>query len=120
MLSVGDRHRCWNLLRHRSHPSRLVTRLTFTAAGAPDSAAVAALAQQVAACDFQWVGLGLGAQDVVYLLWSSAQPELVREQEAALLNWYQEALNSELQSRGLLGAPPASVLLEQYEVQLSL
>jgi hypothetical protein len=83
----------------------------------PDSASVAALAQQVAACDFQWVGLGLGVQDVAYLLWTSVQPELVQEQEAKLLDWYRGALDSELRLLGLPGAPPAGVLLEQYEVQ---
>jgi hypothetical protein len=89
----------------------------WPAAGTPHSPALAtALAQQVAACDFQWAGWGLGIQDVVYLLWSSVQPEVVQAQEELLLEWYRGALDVELRSRGFSGAPPANMLQAHYQV----
>ena len=39
----------------------------------------------VAACDYQWAGPGLGAVDVMYLLWTSVEPDVVREHEESLL-----------------------------------
>lgn len=39
----------------------------------------------VSACDFQWCGGGLGVTDVMYLLWTSVQPQVVFDQEEELL-----------------------------------
>jgi len=39
----------------------------------------------VSACDFQWCGGGLGVTDVMYLLWTSVQPQVVVDQEEELL-----------------------------------
>jgi hypothetical protein len=89
----------------------------WPAAGTLHSPAlVTALAQQVAACDFQWAGWGLGIQDVVYLLWTSVQPEVLQAQEELLLEWYRGALDVELRSRGFSGAPPANMLQAHYQV----
>ena len=39
----------------------------------------------VSACDFQWCGGGLGVTDVMYLLWTSVQTQIVFDQEEELL-----------------------------------
>ncbi len=41
----------------------------------------------VSACDFQWCGGGLAVRDVVYLLYTSVQPEVVWQQEESLLRY---------------------------------
>ena len=42
---------------------------------------------QVGVCDWQWAGAGLGAVDVMYLLWTSVEPGIVCEHEAELLRY---------------------------------
>ena len=39
----------------------------------------------VSVCDFQWCGGGLGVTDVMYLLWTSVQPQVNYEHEEELL-----------------------------------
>ena len=42
-------------------------------------------AASVSACDFQWCGGGLGVTDVMYLLWTSVQPQVIHDREEQLL-----------------------------------
>lgn len=41
----------------------------------------------VGVCDWQWAGGGFGALDVMYLLWTSVEPNVVHEHEAELLRY---------------------------------
>ena len=73
----------------------------------------------VAVCDFQWFGPGLGVQDVMYLIWTSVDPDVVRQHEQKLLSGYHSALVAALELEGKLtyaGNLSASMLQEQYEV----
>ena len=54
---------------------------------------------QMSLIDFQWSGPGLGAQDVIYLLVTSA-PLACLEQEGSLIEFYLGTLNQHLASRG--------------------
>eukprot|EP00210_Caulerpa_lentillifera_P000186 g181.t1 len=45
----------------------------------------------VAACDFQWIGEGLGVKDLIYLLYSSVSPHSVLTQEDEFLKYYYDA-----------------------------
>jgi len=47
--------------------------------------------QGVAACDFQWIGEGLGVKDLIYLLYSSVSPHTVLTQEDEFLQYYYNA-----------------------------
>lgn len=47
-------------------------------------------------CDWQWVGWGLGAVDVTYLLYSSVEPAVVQQHKAALLQHYYQHLQAAL------------------------
>ncbi|KAL0047335.1 hypothetical protein WJX82_000891 [Trebouxia sp. C0006] len=53
----------------------------------------------VSACDFQWCGGGLGVTDVMYLLWTSVQPQVVVDQEEELLRCYYSSLMHQLQEQ---------------------
>lgn len=53
------------------------------------------------ACDFQWVGPGMGAKDVAYLLWSSIDPEVVASNEHLLLNFYYDTLMGLLRKKNI-------------------
>ncbi|GMH38625.1 hypothetical protein BSKO_06509 [Bryopsis sp. KO-2023] len=55
--------------------------------------------EDVSVCDFQWTGPGLGVKDVVYMLWTSVDPDVVRDFEAELLNHYHDCLNELLSKR---------------------
>ena len=56
-----------------------------SAAGPDERMDASSTAASVSACDFQWCGGGLGVTDVMYLLWTSVQPEVVCKQERVLL-----------------------------------
>jgi hypothetical protein len=83
---------------------------------------------QVCACDFQWAGRGLGVQDVMYLLWTSVEPSVVRAHEAQLLEFYAIELCARLEkqhpaygsSRTAQWSSCHSMepVVEQYEVRL--
>ena len=75
---------------------------------------------QVAACDFQWVGMGSAVQDVVYLLWTSTAPEIVVQYESAIVDAYTKALRHKLQSRGAAAdqLPTSEQIGRIYEVCL--
>ncbi|KAA6417522.1 MAG: hypothetical protein FRX49_09484 [Trebouxia sp. A1-2] len=53
----------------------------------------------VSACDFQWCGGGLGVTDVMYLLWTSVQPQVLFDQEEELLRCYYSSLMHQLQEQ---------------------
>lgn len=53
---------------------------------------------QVSACDFQWTGPGAGVKDVIYLIWTSVDPQVVQLHEEELLNHYYVCLISQLSS----------------------
>lgn len=55
---------------------------------------------QMSLIDFQWSGLGLGVQDVIYLLVTSA-PLGCLNREPELLQFYLRTLNHHLESRGV-------------------
>eukprot|EP01025_Chloroclados_australasicus_P038490 TRINITY_DN3966_c0_g1_i6.p1 TRINITY_DN3966_c0_g1~~TRINITY_DN3966_c0_g1_i6.p1 ORF type:complete len:527 (-),score=32.74 TRINITY_DN3966_c0_g1_i6:62-1642(-) len=46
----------------------------------------------VAVCDFQWSGWGLPVLDIVYLLYTSVQPNVVEVSEYKLLEYYYQSL----------------------------
>lgn len=56
---------------------------------------------QVCACDFQWTGWGLPMQDVVYLLWTSVEPDVLQQHEGKLLHYYMLELHAQLRSHGV-------------------
>ena len=57
---------------------------TGAASGASETAP-GSMAASVSACDFQWSGGGLAATDVMYLLWTSVSPTIIRDCEDDLL-----------------------------------
>jgi hypothetical protein len=74
---------------------------------------------EVAACDLQWVGRGAAVLDVVYLLWTSVEPTLVRQHEGALLREYWRMLRAALAERGVAEAAlPSEVYTRRlYDVR---
>lgn len=58
------------------------------------------LTEGIAACDFQWIGPGLGVQDVVYLLFSSVEPSVVSSREKELLSHYYHTFIHKASERG--------------------
>lgn len=79
--------------------------------------AVVAVAPEVAACDFQWAGRGLGVQDVAYLLWTSVRDDVMPARERELVAAYHGALTSELRRSGQSVAPELDRLWSHYEVR---
>ncbi|KAL3130837.1 hypothetical protein ABBQ38_000172 [Trebouxia sp. C0009 RCD-2024] len=69
------------------------------AASAASETSAGSMAASLSACDFQWSGGGLAVTDVMYLLWTSVSPSVIRDREDDLLRCYHHLLQHELKQR---------------------
>eukprot|EP01024_Parvocaulis_polyphysoides_P056072 TRINITY_DN5841_c0_g3_i1.p1 TRINITY_DN5841_c0_g3~~TRINITY_DN5841_c0_g3_i1.p1 ORF type:complete len:444 (-),score=67.10 TRINITY_DN5841_c0_g3_i1:170-1501(-) len=69
----------------------------------------------VAVVDFQWSGWGLPVLDVVYVLFTSVQPDVIKQSEEELLRFYYHALQQQL-SQKIIEIFEWKTFLEWYQI----